>query len=116
MKKAILLSFMIFSSTAFALNQIDPNNFEAILKKAYTGDYQSMRNIAYGYAAWPYKNQDKNPILGCAWYRAIIHSGNLKVNETDIGNAQVYCNKLDQESQDAAKAQEITINNKLKHH
>lgn len=39
----------------------------------------------------------------------IIRSGNKRVNETDVGSRQVYCDKLDKTSRQAAEAQAVEI-------
>ena len=77
------------------------------------GDYQAQRNLAYGYASWPYKGQDKNPLLGCAWYLVVLNSGSPRVGEGDVGNVRVYCEKLDSNSQSAAKAQAHLLYKKI---
>lgn len=74
------------------------------------GDYQAQRNIAYGYTATGpevvYNGQTRNPILGCAWYLVVLHSGSPQVGQGDVGNKQLYCDKrLDRDSQAAAAAQ-----------
>lgn len=75
-------------------------------KKAMRGDYQAQRNLAYGYAAFPYPEQKKDPVIGCAWYLVILHSGSPKVDQGDVGNVSVYCGKgkLDSNGFELAKA------------
>ncbi|MDQ2139860.1 hypothetical protein RBI14_17000 [Alcaligenaceae bacterium B3P038] len=69
------------------------------------GDYQAQRNRAYGYVDFAYEGQDKNPMLGCAWYIVILYSGDQRVNQRDVGNVKVYCGKLDKLEQNAAIGQ-----------
>jgi hypothetical protein len=69
------------------------------------GDYQSQRNLAYGYVAFPYAGQEENPILGCAWYYLIVQSGSPRVDQTDLGNFKVYCGRLEPMALTAAEAQ-----------
>jgi len=83
---------------------------------AYKGDYQAQRNLAYGYVAFSYEGQVKNPIAGCAWYLVVLHSGSPKVHEGDVGNVRVYCGRLDVDAQSAAVAQARTIYRKVYRH
>ncbi|MDD2660452.1 MAG: hypothetical protein PHY54_12365 [Methylococcales bacterium] len=97
--------FLAFTNIALAVDQSNNDSFQSIQALAMKKDYQAQRNLAYGYTSWPYQGQDKNPILGCAWYQLILNSGSPKVNQGDIGNVTVYCEKLDAKSQSAALAQ-----------
>lgn len=80
-------------------------SLSAVEKKAMAGDYQAQRNIAYGYGSYPYPGQAKNPVLACAWYLVVLHSGSQKAGEGDVSNVSVYCgnSKLDGNSQELAK-------------
>lgn len=66
-------------------------------------DYQAQRNLAYGFASTPYPGQQKNPVLGCAWYLVIKNSHHPQYGAGDEGNVSVYCGKLDSATLDAAK-------------
>lgn len=90
-----------------------PMDFDAVKTAAMKGDYQAQRNVAFGYSSTPYKGQDKNPILGCAWYRLIILSGSDKVNNTDVNNVAVYCDKLKPVEREAAEAQAKELHKKI---
>lgn len=91
-----------------------PQTYEAVRDLAMKGNYQAQRNLAYGYVGgFPYKGQDVNPILGCAWYKYIMLSGGEKVNSTDAGNAQVYCGRLPEQERAAAEAQMQALIGKL---
>lgn len=92
-----------------------PKTFEGVRDLAFKGNYQAQRNLAFGYSSHPYQGQDKNPILACAWRIVIIKSGSEKVDETDVGNHQVYCEKLEKVSRDAAEAQAEQLLKKIKH-
>lgn len=83
--------------------EISPADFLTVLDAAKKGDYQSQRNLAYGYAAHPYPGQEKNRVLGCAWYLVIANSGSKNIVEADISNANVYCGTLEHDLLDAAK-------------
>lgn len=76
--------------------------FEQVQSKAMAGDYQAQRNVAFGYTSLPYKGQDKNPMLGCAWRLVIIKSGSPRVDQTDINNVRTYCGELDELQRSAA--------------
>ncbi|MDD5391179.1 MAG: hypothetical protein PHD37_17720 [Gallionellaceae bacterium] len=91
-----------------------PHTFDAVRDLAMKGNYQAQRNLAFGYAGgMPYKGQDVNPILGCAWYKVVLLSGSEKVNQTDTGNVQVFCGKLSADEQAAAERQAQVIHSKL---
>lgn len=106
MGKVLVSLLAIFAcANVQALNQGDSNNFKPVLALAMKGDYQAQRNVAYGYVDWPYKGQDKNPMLGCAWYLVVLNSGSTKLHAGDTGNVQVHCGKLDALSQQASLGQ-----------
>lgn len=110
MKKILCSLFVIsmfFAQSAYA------ENFADVLRLAMKGDYQAQRNVAYGYVAFPYKDQDMNPILGCAWYWVILKSGSPKIHQGDVGNVKVYCGKLDPISLDAAQNQARELYRKI---
>lgn len=93
-----------------------PRAYEEVRDLAMKGNYQAQRNLAYGYVGgYPFKGQDANPILGCAWYKYIVLSGSEKVDQTDIGNEQVYCGQLSAQEQAAAENQMKTLRGKLCH-
>lgn len=106
MKNRILsgLFAAICATTAIPLAHAD-ESFSFVEKKAMAGDYQAQRNIAYGYASYPYPGQVKNPVMACAWYLVVLHSGSPKAGDGDVGNVSVYCGngKLDGNSQELAK-------------
>lgn len=106
----LLVSLPILAKT---INQADSNNFQSVLNLALKGDYQAQRNIAFGYTQWPYKGQEKNPLLGCAWYLVITHSGSLKVNQGDIDNATLNCKVLEPLALQAAQKQAETLENTI---
>jgi len=107
-----LLSSIILTLLCFSVGA-ETTEFQNILKKAMTGDYQAQRNIAYGFADYPYKGQDKNPTLACAWYIVILESGSTKIHQGDIGNVQVYCGKLNQQELYVAKNQARNLYEKI---
>lgn len=93
--------------------EVNPLDFESVKNAAMSKDYQAQRNLAYGYVSYPYKGQDMNPILGCAWYKLIILSGSDKVNVTDTNNVDVYCNKLPAIQKEAAENQARELKKKI---
>lgn len=66
-----------------------------VTELALKGDYQAQRNLAYGYAAWPYPGQKKDAALACSWYLLVLRSDSPKLNAGDVGNVKVYCDPLD---------------------
>jgi hypothetical protein len=85
------------------------SQFMAVLEAANKGDYQAQRNLAYGFASSPYPGQEKNPILGCAWYLVVLNSGSPRVDVTDRNNVDVYCGKLDTTALDTAKQRALAL-------
>lgn len=80
---------------------------------AMKGDYQAQRNLAYTLATGSGAPSRENPILGCAWYRVIILSGNEKINDGDIGNVKVYCSRLNIDQQGVADKQAKRLAKKI---
>lgn len=76
-------------------------SFEEVKSAALHGDYQAQRNLAFGYTDMPYKEQRKNPILGCAW-RIVILTSDL-ADDTDQMNYQLYCGRISKAEYDIAK-------------
>lgn len=113
MRFLMMLIVILNSQIAQALNQADSNNFKTVLDLAMKGDYQAQRNIAYGYADYPYKGQNKNAILGCAWYLVVLNSGSSKLHAGDTGNVRVYCGQLNETSQQAALVQAKKLYKKI---
>ena len=99
----LMLGFSVFMSYAQA------ETLEQVTTKAMKGDYQAQRNLAYGYSSYPYKGQDKNQMLACAWRWVVLKSGNPRIDQTDVNNADVDCGKLDHAQQTMALAQSRTI-------
>ena len=97
-KISVLAAMLCFAVQA----QAQTTNVKAIEQQAMAGDYQAQRNLAYGYVAWPYTGQTKNPITGCAWYLVVLNSGSPQLGPGDVGNVQVYCGRLDPDSKSAA--------------
>ena len=105
-------SLLLVCGIAFAAQvaaQGSGETFESVRALAMKGDYQAQRNLAFGYTSLPYQGQDKSALLGCAWRTVIIHSGNARVDETDVLNYKVYCGPLDGVQSTAASAQARTL-------
>lgn len=81
------------------------NAFEDLRAKALAGDYQAQRNLAFGYSSAPYRGQPRNPLLACAWRIVIVHSGSDRVDDSDVGNEQVYCGGLTRQQRGASVEQ-----------
>lgn len=109
----LLLNLMLALAPVAMAAESGRATFEEVRAMAYRGDYQAQRNLAYGYSSASYAGQDKNPILACAWRIVLIKSGNEKVDETDVGNHKVYCDRLDQVSRQAAEAQAVSLRKKI---
>ncbi|CAA0087591.1 Uncharacterised protein [Starkeya nomas] len=85
------------------------SRLEADNRKAWKGDYQGQRNVAFCLSDGCGNMVLPNRSLGCAWRIVIIASGSPKVDTTDIGNLKVYCGKLDAAERSAAQAQAATL-------
>lgn len=69
--------------------------FRTEFSKAYRGDYQAQRNIAYCLQDGCGGGIRRNPILACAWRQVILDSGSNRVDGTDQSNARLACGGLD---------------------
>lgn len=78
-------------------------------RKAWKGDYQAQRNVAFCLSDGCDGMLIPNRSLGCAWRIIIIGSGSPKVDSTDTGNLKVYCSRLDAAERSAAQAQAAAI-------
>jgi hypothetical protein len=107
MRHTIVLAALL--APLAALSQVQPTTFEGVEALAKKGDYQAQRNLAFGYASLPYKGQEKNPLLACAWYLVVLHSGSPKLGEGDVGNVNVYCGRLTDTSLAASTGQARVI-------
>lgn len=71
-------------------------------KKAFAGDYQAQRNLAYSLARGmdgaPY-----DPVRACAWRAVIIASASSKVSDGDHSNVQHNCGLLDDKGRQEAQ-------------
>lgn len=74
--------------------QVDNWDLKQVQAAAWKGDYQAIRNLAFGYASMPMKGQAKDPVQACAWYQALQFTGNPKLDVGDYGNAWVFCKEL----------------------
>lgn len=101
--KIILLSLAF--SISWQTSAKTPTTFKGVEAAAMKGDYQAQRNLAFGYASFPYEGQVKNPMLACAWYTVVLNSGSPMLGAGDVGNVNVYCGKLDPASRTAAEEQ-----------
>jgi hypothetical protein len=105
--KRLLLCFGLFVAGVVNAADIDYHDLKQVQAAAWKGDYQAIRNLAYGYADVPMKGQKKDPIQACAWYQALQFTGSPKLALGDYGNAKVYCGKLSYE--DYAKAGPVAL-------
>lgn len=104
MKHVIATLFLAaFAATANA------EDVAAVSARAARGDYQAMRNLAYGYVAWPLPGQKKDAVQGCAWYLLVLRSESSKLNAGDLGNVKVYCDPLSFDERLAAERKANTV-------
>lgn len=88
------IALLALATTAVAAD-VDYGDFKQVQAAAWKGDYQAIRNLAFGFADAPMKGQQRDPVQACAWYQALQFTGNPKLHAGDYGNARVYCGKLD---------------------
>ena len=72
--------------------------------KAWQGDYQAQRNVAYMLGRQSYGAVRVDPIEGCAWRWVISTSGHPSAGTGDTSNLQMECGKLSQTEQQIARA------------
>ncbi|TXG96580.1 MAG: hypothetical protein E6R08_08995 [Nevskiaceae bacterium] len=84
--------------------------FQALEKAALTGDYQAQRNVATWLSGGNNGEPPLNPILACAWRLVILQSGDQHVDDSDVGNKQLYCDtRLDADGVSAAQSQATAL-------
>jgi hypothetical protein len=81
--------------------------------KAWRGDYQGQRNVAFCQAGKCGAGIAPNRVQGCAWRIVILASGSTEVGDADVQNMKLECGKLDQVGRAAADAQAREIARKL---
>lgn len=81
---------------------IEKVDFASVSAKAELGEYYPMRNVAYGFVSMPYEGQQKNPVLGCAWYLVVLKNPLKQADITDLNNVQLWCDKLPAGEREAA--------------
>ncbi|MFM8444140.1 MAG: hypothetical protein ACKN9W_12485 [Methylococcus sp.] len=92
-----------------------PKEYEALEKKALSGDYQAQRNVAYWLSGGNNGVPPINEVLACAWRIVILKSGSPSVDSSDVSNKKLYCDKkLDADSREAANAQATKIMQRIK--
>jgi len=93
-------------AAAFSASIVHADDFDALERKAFAGDYQAQRNVAYWLTVGNAGAPPNNLILGCAWRMVILRSDSKQVHGGDLSNKQLYCDsRLDADGQLAAQAQ-----------
>jgi hypothetical protein len=83
---------------------------DALEKKALAGDYQAQRNLAYSLG----HDEPTNAMQACAWRLVILGSGSEQVDDTDLSNKRVDCNrKLAADALYAATTRAVAIGEKI---
>lgn len=77
--------------------------------RAWGGDYQGQRNVAYCLAEGCTDAVPINKVLACAWRQVIQMSGDIQVGPGDLKNLEIDCFSLDADSRAAARAQAESI-------
>lgn len=78
--------------------------------KAWEGDYQAQRNVAFCLSDGCNGAIRVDAIQGCAWRLVILNAGHEEVDQTDTANADLYCGRLTPTERSAAttKAEQIS--------
>ncbi|GJD93405.1 hypothetical protein [Methylobacterium iners] len=93
--------------------QVSRQQFREQFPKAYRGDYQSQRNVAFCLRNGCDGSVSNNPTLACAWRMVILLSGSSRVDGTDQGAFKIDCGRLDAAAMETAKAQATVIQAKI---
>lgn len=114
MRKTILLLTLLLSSLAVtpAFAGDDAQRIKTYEPDARKGDYQAQRNLAFTLCTSSNPSV-RNPVLGCAWYKLILRSGNPKIDQGDIGNVTVYCGALSPAEQSVAEGQAARLHQEI---
>jgi hypothetical protein len=70
--------------------------------KAYSGDYQAQRNVAFCLSDGCYGAVQVNKLAACAWRRVILASGHDGVEDGDVRNMKLDCGTLDPLTQEVS--------------
>jgi hypothetical protein len=84
----------------------------SLYKKAYRGDYQARRNLAYSLQIGSFPAR-KDPVAACTWRLIIIASGSTKVDDSDFANMNLICGRLSQPDLGQAKAEAVTLTRRM---
>lgn len=91
MKKTfVTLTLAIASLAATAATEKAQQEIADVL---VSGDYQKMRNVAYGMETGGF-GHDTNLIAACAFRRAILFVNADKIDNTDFNNEAITCRKI----------------------
>lgn len=77
--------------------------------RAWRGDIESQRNIAYCYQSTCNGSTQLNAVQGCAWRLAVLVAGHPEMGGTDPDHMRLDCGELDDAGQAAAKARAVGI-------
>lgn len=109
---------LVFALTAASAGATSPDSaieFQKLERGALAGNYQDQRNLAYWLSGGYGGAAPLNPIQACAWRLVILSSGDRRVDEGDVSNKQLYCDKrLDKNAQQAAKAEAEKLTDQIK--
>ncbi len=78
-------------------------------KRAYEGNYQGQRNLAYCLWSGCGGAVSENKQLSCAWRMVILASGSPKMHDGDIGNFKLCLDKLSTIEKAAMKSQAASL-------
>ncbi|QOF68316.1 hypothetical protein IFE17_02755 [Actinobacillus sp. GY-402] len=104
--KKLLITILACAMTlpAFAMTE----EAQKEVAKALTGDYQTLRNVAYAMKDGTF-GHDKNPISACALRRVILFVNADKVDATDYSNEAIDCREIAANENQQAWETAITV-------
>ncbi|QZN99513.1 hypothetical protein [Chenggangzhangella methanolivorans] len=97
-----------------SLLRADPRDVAGDIARAWKGDYQGQRNVAFCLLTGCDDSIRVDRLTGCAWRIVIVQSGASEVDQSDTLNLDVNCAaKLSRTEKQAAVAKAATIYKKV---
>jgi hypothetical protein len=78
------------------------DSIKADYQKAWRGDYQAQRNVAYCYVYGCGEAVRPDRVLGCAWRMVIVAAADQRMDASDISNRKGACDRLSSDELTAA--------------
>ena len=92
--------------------EADKDRIRDLYDKAYGGDYQAQRNLAYSLSDRS-AAVVRSPLNACTWRLIIVSSGAKQVDDSDWANMNLICSRLSELELAQAKAQAIALTTRM---